>query len=92
MDCGSIVLEEVSDPNTNATISHENSIPEQVQVYTQVPCMSERVLRQPNQSVGHIVTNNVDTLHLKDNDPLTYNDVVNDFNSRKWREVMDSKI
>ena len=34
----------------------------------------------------------VDTLHLKDSDPLTYNEVVNDSNSNKWREAMDSEI
>ena len=71
-DSGSkVVLEEVSDSNTNATSSHENSIHEQVQVHTQVPRRSERVPRQPDRYVGHVFTDNVDTLHLKDNDPLT---------------------
>ena len=27
----------------------------------------------------------VNTLHLKDSDPLTYNEAVNDSNSKKWR-------
>ena len=34
----------------------------------------------------------VDTLHLKDSDHLTYNEAVNDSNSKKWREAMDSEI
>ena len=34
----------------------------------------------------------VDTLHLKDSDPLPYNEAVNDSNSKKWREAIDSKI
>ena len=42
--------------------------------------------------MGHIITNNVNTLNLKDNDHLTYNEAVNDFNSKRWREAMDSKI
>ena len=87
-----VVLEEDPNPNTNATSSHENSITEQVQVYTQVPRGSERVPRQLERYVGHIVTDNVDTFHLKDNDPLIYNDAINDFSSRRWREAMDSEI
>ena len=38
------------------------------------------------------MTDDVDTLHLKDNDPLTYSEAVNDSNSKKWREAMDSEI
>ena len=87
-----IVLEEVSNPNTNATSSHENSIPEQVQVHTQVPHRSERVPKQSDRYVWNIVTDNVNTLHLKDSDPLTYSEAIKDFNSRIWQEVMDSKI
>ena len=34
----------------------------------------------------------VDTLHLKDSDPLTYKEVVADSNSKKWRETMDLEI
>ena len=36
--------------------------------------------------------NDVDTLHLKDSDPLTYNEATNDSNSNKWPEAMDSEI
>ena len=38
------------------------------------------------------MTNDVDTLQLKDSDPLTYSEAVNDSNSKKWREAMDSEI
>ena len=38
------------------------------------------------------MTDDVDTLHLKDSDPLTYNEVVSDSNSKKWREAMDLEI
>ena len=34
----------------------------------------------------------VDTLHLKESDLLTYDEVVNDSNSKKWQESMDSEI
>ena len=34
----------------------------------------------------------VDTLHLKDSDPLTYKKAIDDSNSKKWREAMDSEI
>ena len=34
----------------------------------------------------------VNTLHLKDSDPVTYNEAVNDSNSKKWREAMDLEI
>ena len=92
-DSGSkVVMEEVPDPNTTVTSSHENSIHEQVQVHPQVRRRSERVPRQPDRYVRHIITNNVHSLHLKDNDPLTYNDVVNDFNSRRWQQAMDYEI
>ena len=30
------------------------------------------------------MTDDVDALHLKDSDPLTYNKAVNDCNSKKW--------
>ena len=76
-------MEEVPDPNTISISSSENSILEQVQVHSQVPRRSERVPRQPDRYVGHIITDNDHTLQLKDNDPLTYNDAVNDFNSRR---------
>ena len=36
--------------------------------------------------------NDIDTLHLKDSDPLTYDEVTNDSNSKKWPEAMDSEI
>ena len=68
----------------NATSSQENSIPEQVQVYTKVSRRSKRLSRQPEWYVGHIVTDNVDTRHHRDTDPLTYNGALNDFNSRRW--------
>ena len=38
------------------------------------------------------MTDDVDTLYLKDSDPLTYNEAVNDSNSKILREEMDSKI
>ena len=92
-DSGSkVVLEEVTDPNTNATSLDENSVPESLQIHTEVPRRTGRVPRQLDQYVGHIVTDDVDTLHLKDSDPLTYNEVVHDSNSKKWRDAMDSEI
>ena len=92
-DSGSkVVLEEVLDPNTNATSLDENSIPENLQVHTKALRSTGRVPRQPDRYVGHIVTDDVDTLHLKDSDPLTYNEAVNDSNSKKCREAMDSEI
>ena len=42
--------------------------------------------------MGYIVTDDVDTLYLKDSNPLTYNEAVNDSNSKKWQEVMDLEI
>ena len=42
--------------------------------------------------LGHIVTDDIDTFHLNDNDPMTYDKAMNDSNSKKWREVIDSKI
>ena len=86
------MLEEVQDPNTNATSLDENSVPKNLQVHTEAPRRTDRVLRQLNRYVGHIVTDDVDTLHLKDSDHLTYNVAVNDSNSKKWREAMDSDI
>ena len=92
-DSGSkVVLEEVLDPNTNATSLDENSVSESLQVHTEAPRRTGRVPRQPDRYVGHIVTGDVDTLHLKDNDPLTYSEAVNDSNSKKWQEAMDSEI
>ena len=83
-DSGSkVVLEEVLDPNTNATLLDENLVPENLQVHIEVPRRTGRVPRQPDQYVGQIVTDDVDTLHLKDSDPLTYNEAVNDSNSKK---------
>ena len=38
------------------------------------------------------MTADVDTLHLKDNDPLTYIEAVNDSNSTKWQEEIDLEI
>ena len=91
-DSGSkVVLEEVRDSNTNATSLDENSLPENLQVHTEAPRRTGRVPRQPDRYVGHNVTDDVDTLHLKDSDPLTYNEAVNDSNSKKWREAIDSK-
>ena len=87
-----VVLEEVLDPNTNATSLDENSVPENLQVHTEAPRRTGRVPRQPDRYVGHIVTDDVDTLHLKDSDPLTYSEAVHDSNSKKWREAMDSEI
>ena len=65
------MLEEVPDSNTNATSLDENSVPENLQVHTEAPRRTGRVPRQPDRYVRHIVTDDVDTLHLKDNDPLT---------------------
>ena len=84
-DSGSkVVLEEVPDSNTNATSLDENSVPENLQVHTEAPRRTGRVPRQIDRYVGHIVMDDVDTLHLKDNDPLTYSEAVNDSNSKKW--------
>ena len=77
------MLEEVPDSNTNVTSLDENSVPENLQVHIEAPRRTCRVPRQPDRYVGHIVTDDVDTLHLKDNDPLTYSEAVNDFNSKK---------
>ena len=33
----------------------------------------------------------IDNFHLNDSDHLTYNEL-NDSNSKKWREAIDSKI
>ena len=87
-----VVLEEVLDLNINVTLLDENPVPENLQVHTEAPRRTSRVPRQPDRYVGHIVMDDVDTLNLKDSDPLTYNEVVNDFNSKKWREAMDSEI
>ena len=38
------------------------------------------------------MTDDVDTLHLKDSDPLTHNEAVNDSSSKIWREAMDLEI
>ena len=84
-DSGSkVVLEEVPDLNTNATSLDENSVSENLQVHTEAPRRTSRVPRQPDRYVGHIVTDDVDTLHLKDSDPLTYNEAVHDSNSKRW--------
>ena len=83
-DSGSkVVLEEVLDPNTNATSLDENSVPESHHVHTEASRRTGRVPSQSDRYVGHIVTDDVDTLHLKDNDPLTYSEAVNDSNSKK---------
>ena len=60
--------------------------------YSEAPRRTGRVPRQPDRYVGHIVTDDVDILHLKDSDPLTYNKAVNDSNSKIWQEEMDSEI
>ena len=92
-DCGSkVVLEEVPDLNTNATSLDENSVPKNLQVHTKAPRRTGRVSRQPDQYVGHIVMNDVDTLLLKYSNLLTLNEAVNDSNSKKWREAMDLDI
>ena len=83
-DSGSkLVLEEGLDPNTNATSLDENSVLENLQVHTEATCRTGRVSRQPDRYVGYIVTDDVNTLHLKDSEPLTYNEAVNDSNSKK---------
>ena len=56
-------MEEVPDPNTNATSLDENSVPENLHVHIEAPRRTGRVPTQPNRYVGHIVTNDVDTLH-----------------------------
>ena len=86
------MLEEVPDPNTNTTSLDENSIPKNLQVHAKALHMIGRVPRQPDRYVGHIVTDDVDTLNLKDSDPLSYNEAVNDSNSKKWQEAIDLEI
>ena len=66
-----VVLEEVLDPNTNFTLLDENSVPKNLQVHTDALRRTGRVPRQQDRYVGHIVMDDVDTLHLKDSDPLT---------------------
>ena len=78
------MLEEVLDSNTNATSLDENSVLENLQVHTEAPRRTGRVPRQQDRFVRHIVTDDGDTLYLKDNDPLTYSEAVNDSNSKKW--------
>ena len=78
-----VILEEVPDPNTNTTSLDENSASKNLQVYTEAPRRTGRELKQPDRYVGHIVMNDVDTLHLKDNDPLTYNEAINDSSTNK---------
>ena len=68
-----VVLEEVSDLNTNGTSLDENSTPENLQVHTKAPRRTGRVSRQPDRYVRHIVTDDVDTLHLKESDPFVGN-------------------
>ena len=70
----------------------ENSTLENLQVHIKAPRRSNRVPRQLDRYVGHIVMDDVNTLHLKDSDPLTYDKAVNNSNSKKWRETMDSEI
>ena len=92
-DSGSkVVLEEVLDLNTNATSLDENSVPKNLQVHTEASHRTGRVPRQPDRYVGNIVTDDVDTLHLKDSNHLTYSEAVHYSNSKKWREAMDSEI
>ena len=66
-----VVLEEVPDPNTNATSLDENSVPENLQVQKEASRRFDRVSRQPDRYMGHIVMNDVDTLPLKDSNTLT---------------------
>ena len=88
-DSGSeVVLEEGPDPDTNTTLLDENSIPGNLKLHIEAPCRSDRVPRQPDRYVRHIMMNDVDSLHLKDSDPLTYDEVGNDSNSKKWREAI----
>ena len=54
-----------------------------LQVHTKAPRKSSRVPRLQKQYVGYIVMDDIDTLHLKDNDPLIYDEAVNDSNSNK---------
>ena len=74
----------ITDPNTNATSLDENLAPENLQVQTEAPHRTSIVQKQPHQYARYIVTDDIDTLHLKDSDPLTYNEAVNDSNSKKW--------
>ena len=76
-------MEEVPDPNINVTSLDENSAPENLQVHKEAPCRTGRVRRQLDRYVRHIVTIDVDTLRLKDSDPLTYNEAANNSNSKK---------
>ena len=79
-----VVLEEVLDLNTNDISLDENSVPKNLLVHSEAPRNFSRVPRQPHQYLGHIVTYDVDTLHLKDNNLLTYDEAVNNLNSKKW--------
>ena len=68
--------------NTNATSLDEKAL-ENLQVHIEALHRTSRVPRQSHQYVGHIVTDDVDTLHLNYSDPLTYNEAVNNSNSKK---------
>ena len=83
-DSGSkAVLEEVLDPNTNGNSLDEKSALENLQVHTKAPRRTGRVPRQPDRYMVHIVMDTVYTLHLKESDPLTYNEAENNSNSKK---------
>ena len=87
-----VVLEEVPNLSTNATSFDENSIPKNLQVHIEAPRRSGMVPRQPNQYVRHIVTNDINTHHLKDSDLLSYDKVLNDSSSKKLQEEMNLEI
>ena len=88
----SVVLEEVPDPDTNASFLDENLVPENLQIHIKALPRFGRVPREPDLYVGHIVMDVVDTLHLKNSNPLMYNEVVNYSNLKKWRKAMDPEI
>ena len=61
-----VIHEEFPNPDTNATSLDENSAPKNLQVHIEVLHRSDKVPRYSHPHVGHIVTNGVDTLYLKD--------------------------
>ena len=57
--------------------------PSKIFKYTKALRRTGRAPRQLDRYVGHIVIDDVDTLHLKYSDPLTYNEAINNSNSKK---------
>ena len=77
-----VFLEEFPNRESNATSLDKEKIHEHVHVHLEVSHKFDTISRQLDQYVGHIFANDVVTRHLKDSDSLTYDEVVNDSNSK----------